>query len=214
MLYLLPTAMFVLISISCFVLFTSKKFKGKVFLYTFFLLSILGELFWFIPDALLYHGVIEPFTYEEFFIAWNPTGGIIYLTAWAMMLIFIVNLKSFINGIGSNVSANPSDNIENQSHLVNESQHPVQAARNPSYLPGVGFLVAAVLAMVIGEIMSQSVVEAAQGSKTFFGAGVQLQTAANIEGVSAAIMGVFGLIGIMLLINTAIKRSRNKSNLD
>lgn len=212
--YLLPTTMFIIISISCYVLFTSERFKGKVFLYLFFLLSVLGELFWFIPDVLLHHDIIDSFKHEEFFIAWNPTGGIIYLTAWAIMLVFVINLRSLINGIGSNVSASSSDNIENQNHLVNESHNLAQDSRNPSYLPGVGFLVAAVLAMIIGEIMSQLAVEAAQGSKTFFGAGVRLQTAANIEGVSTAVVGVLGLIGIILLINTAIKRSRKKSNLD
>ncbi len=66
------------------------------------------------------------------------------------------------------------------------------------------------VAKAIGVTMAHSAVEAARGSGSFFGAGSRLQTAANIEGISTAIMVVLGLIGIILLIRSAIRRSHDK----
>ena len=100
---------------------------------------------------------------------------------------------------------------EEEKPVADESQDQPRTAAKRSFWPGIGFLIAAGAAKVVGMAMSESAVGSARSSGSFFGAGQQLQRAANIEGTTTVIMLVLGLIGIILLIRTAMSRSRSEN---
>ena len=77
--------------------------------------------------------------------------------------------------------------------MTDESQNLEKTASKRSFWPGIGFLIAAGVAKAIG----MTLLESAGG-----------QRAANIAGTTDVIMAVLGLIGIILLVSTAISRSR------
>lgn len=95
--------------------------------------------------------------------------------------------------------------------MSNELQDKPDTSKRPSFGTGVIFLVAAAVIKIIGMVMAASAVGSARSSGSFFGAGSHLQRAANISGTTEVLMVLFGLIGIVLLIRAAVKRSGNQS---
>ena len=95
--------------------------------------------------------------------------------------------------------------------MADEPQDQSAVVRRRSYWPGIGCLVAAGIAKAVGTALYESAVTSARSSSSFLGSGQRLQQAANIEVATDAVVLILGFIGVVLLICTAVSRSRSKS---
>ncbi|MBN2450748.1 MAG: sodium/solute symporter [Lentisphaeria bacterium] len=87
----------------------------------------------------------------------------------------------------------------------------LEAERRKSFWPGMVCLTAAGMAKVFGTVLAEGFAQSARRSGSFPGAGQGLDQAAGIAGAATVAMLVFGVIGVLLLIDTAVSRARGKS---
>jgi len=163
------------------------------------------------PKWTLYLGLVVLYVLHNDLWLWNdptlvlglPVGllyhfGFSVVTAVVMLLLVTYAWPEYLE-----VNAGEQEVlVASLSKRIAKSDETIQ--KSPSYWPALSFLFAAILIKILGFAMTLS----KGSSNSFFNTGRELQRAAKIQGITDILMIFLGMVGVVLLARTVIRKKR------